>query len=975
MTQHRPSSRIILYEERNPKVNGEAVSSHINVSKLDETATIAPEKVMKAKTPTQSSTPSVVGSADVDNATSKTRKKSSPFRIKVGCVVALRHDAVANKVYCVEREDNRDIPSPALENMGKQVLPDDSLINAWVDPIAGRDESLALIGKRIRCHFPKHLIGEDKKRNVLEGEVISLVDYTKRKPGKPWKVELLVERGMLRHFSFLTRVDEDVDLARLANDKARRNYRNELRIRGDNKVIVKMRLMHPESSLSQTQRKEANNCVQWVIQKRVPGKLFQSNVKNASGKKHSLTKTTINGELWGNGEELTLHNLSNGENTQADSRSTAPAQRGTTKDKASTNKTNKPSRKRARPTGASPPPQLRHIGDGNDSPEQQMTNWRWLVARYHNLQNESDHNLQDVGISVSSLGLVGQVVKVEQPRKATTTLALVTLRRMLLPEHTRTGRLPHHGKFEVFDWPQQDNLHFTVPIEQLIMLGTSLVEGSGDSGQEDPAVFPADLFAEYSYFAESNVYRHIEEGHGKPNGTEGSSTDQSSVCHRCLRTFHETRLVTCENSSCYTFGSENRPRWCSKCIHDCGVVRDEEECNSFDGLPCCTGLCDCPACKRHVSRYLNSRFRARIRARSRKRSRDQRDEDREFFESASAVVSSCTAVDFALDSNSSFLNIYRMPAPAMNAIKRVKAKDKGLKKWRRQEAKKGKRGESIKSAQLEGEEEDFTVFKSTCAREAAYDVQKLMKRSITYSPSQYGDVPRNLREVYRKNNAEAEAGDKTIESRAARAKQRRIVKGVASFSGLGLDMLASRESQLRFGRSGIHNWGVFADSEIVAGDLIVEYRGEIIGNARAEKREKEYEQAKIGSDYMFRIDKDTVCDATKLGNVARFINASCDPNCYTKIITVEGNKRIVIYAKKDIREGDELCYDYKFPLEYDPSKRIPCHCGALGCRGFMNWDKRYVEVAPASEAGGEMEPMKDGVGGGVGGQQGIEWST
>jgi SET domain len=88
---------------------------------------------------------------------------------------------------------------------------------------------------------------------------------------------------------------------------------------------------------------------------------------------------------------------------------------------------------------------------------------------------------------------------------------------------------------------------------------------------------------------------------------------------------------------------------------------------------------------------------------------------------------------------------------------------------------------------------------------------------------------------------------------------------------------------------------------------------------------------------MFRIDSEVVCDATKQGNVARFINASCDPNCYTKIIPVDGNKRIVIYAKRDISLGEELCYDYKFPLEYDEEKRIPCHCGVKDCRGFMNW--------------------------------------
>ena len=119
------------------------------------------------------------------------------------------------------------------------------------------------------------------------------------------------------------------------------------------------------------------------------------------------------------------------------------------------------------------------------------------------------------------------------------------------------------------------------------------------------------------------------------------------------------------------------------------------------------------------------------------------------------------------------------------------------------------------------------------------------------------------------------------------------------------------------------------------GDMIIEYRGEIIGNAVADKREQEYEKAKM-DDYMFRIDSVTVCDATMLGNVARYINASCSPNCFTQIITAGENKRIVIYAKRDIHRGEELCYDYKFSYEDDQSKRIPCNCGSPMCRGFMN---------------------------------------
>ncbi|XP_077212397.1 histone-lysine N-methyltransferase ATXR7-like isoform X2 [Tasmannia lanceolata] len=98
-------------------------------------------------------------------------------------------------------------------------------------------------------------------------------------------------------------------------------------------------------------------------------------------------------------------------------------------------------------------------------------------------------------------------------------------------------------------------------------------------------------------------------------------------------------------------------------------------------------------------------------------------------------------------------------------------------------------------------------------------------------------------------------------------------------------------------------------------------------------RERQYEKMGIGSSYLFRLDDGYVVDATKRGGIARFINHSCEPNCYTKVITVEGQKKIFIYAKRQISTGEEITYNYKFPLE---EKKIPCNCGSRRCRGSMN---------------------------------------
>ena len=100
--------------------------------------------------------------------------------------------------------------------------------------------------------------------------------------------------------------------------------------------------------------------------------------------------------------------------------------------------------------------------------------------------------------------------------------------------------------------------------------------------------------------------------------------------------------------------------------------------------------------------------------------------------------------------------------------------------------------------------------------------------------------------------------------------------------------------------------------------MVVEYMGEGLRNSFADRREKIYEGGAFagqgGDCYMFRLDGECVLDATMRGNVARFINHCCTPNCYSKVITepegdpwVSGSIRghIVIFAARDIEPGEE----------------------------------------------------------------------
>ncbi|XP_042687822.1 histone-lysine N-methyltransferase 2A isoform X3 [Centrocercus urophasianus] len=135
-------------------------------------------------------------------------------------------------------------------------------------------------------------------------------------------------------------------------------------------------------------------------------------------------------------------------------------------------------------------------------------------------------------------------------------------------------------------------------------------------------------------------------------------------------------------------------------------------------------------------------------------------------------------------------------------------------------------------------------------------------------------------------------------------------------------------------RSPIHGRGLFCKRNIDAGEMVIEYSGNVIRSILTDKREKYYDSKGIGC-YMFRIDDSEVVDATMHGNAARFINHSCEPNCYSRVINIDGQKHIVIFAMRKIYRGEELTYDYKFPIE-DASNKLPCNCGAKKCRKFLN---------------------------------------
>ena len=117
-------------------------------------------------------------------------------------------------------------------------------------------------------------------------------------------------------------------------------------------------------------------------------------------------------------------------------------------------------------------------------------------------------------------------------------------------------------------------------------------------------------------------------------------------------------------------------------------------------------------------------------------------------------------------------------------------------------------------------------------------------------------------------------------------------------------------------RSKIHDFGVFAAEPINKNKRIIDYAGELVRNRDSEPREERY--LAQGCIWVFRVNRRWSRDAAVGGNIARFINHSCRPNCWIEV----AGTTIWIRAARSIRKGEELTYDYAT----DGEQTIVCRC-------------------------------------------------
>ncbi|XP_022240262.1 histone-lysine N-methyltransferase SETD2-like isoform X2 [Limulus polyphemus] len=133
-------------------------------------------------------------------------------------------------------------------------------------------------------------------------------------------------------------------------------------------------------------------------------------------------------------------------------------------------------------------------------------------------------------------------------------------------------------------------------------------------------------------------------------------------------------------------------------------------------------------------------------------------------------------------------------------------------------------------------------------------------------------------------------------------------------------------------------WGLRSVEDVPSGSFVMEYVGEVLNPQQFKQRVKQYASDKNTHYYFMALKNDEIIDATTRGNISRFINHSCDPNCETQKWTVNGELRIGFFTRRAVKANEELTFDYQFQRYGKEAQK--CFCGADQCRGFIGEDKQ-----------------------------------
>ncbi|XP_040997552.1 uncharacterized protein LOC121243496 isoform X1 [Juglans microcarpa x Juglans regia] len=166
-----------------------------------------------------------------------------------------------------------------------------------------------------------------------------------------------------------------------------------------------------------------------------------------------------------------------------------------------------------------------------------------------------------------------------------------------------------------------------------------------------------------------------------------------------------------------------------------------------------------------------------------------------------------------------------------------------------------------------------------------------------------------------------------------------------------------RYAKLEWFRSGKKGYGLKLVEDISKGQFLIEYVGEVLDMHAYEARQKDYAFKGHRHFYFMTLNGSEVIDACAKGNLGRFINHSCDPNCRTEKWMVNGEICIGLFALRDIKKDEEVTFDYNYVRVFGAAAK-KCYCGAPQCRGYIGGDLLNSEVIVQGDSDEEFpEPV------------------
>lgn len=156
---------------------------------------------------------------------------------------------------------------------------------------------------------------------------------------------------------------------------------------------------------------------------------------------------------------------------------------------------------------------------------------------------------------------------------------------------------------------------------------------------------------------------------------------------------------------------------------------------------------------------------------------------------------------------------------------------------------------------------------------------------------------------------------------------------------------------------GKKGYGLQLQEDIPKGRFLIEYVGEVLDMPAYEARQREYASKGHKHFYFMTLNGSEVIDACAKGNLGRFINHSCEPNCRTEKWMVNGEVCIGLFAIRDIKKGEELTFDYNYVRVFGAAAK-KCVCGSSRCRGVIGGDSQNGETVVLGDSDEEdLEPV------------------